>query len=219
MRERASPGIEDHADVDPGLDLCSQVLAHGARVHVEDAMQEVGTRMAHGLQRSPVVAARTFDHVAGEGKGAAGEADERHAIAQLAANLAHRVHHVAQLHRRIRHRELGDVALVAQRPLEARTFALGEAQPEAHRIRDRQDVGEEDRGIERKALERLQCHLGGERGRLCQRQETSRLGARRVVFRQIASGLSHEPDRRVLGGLPREGAQQRVVLQMSRSVM
>ena len=55
---------------------------------------------------------------------------------------------------------------VAQRTLEARALAFGEREPEAHRVRDGEDVGEQDRRVEREALERLQRHLGGERGRL-----------------------------------------------------
>jgi hypothetical protein len=36
--------------------------------------------------------------------------------------------------------------------------------PEPHRIGNREDVAEEDRRVERKALERLQRHLGRELG-------------------------------------------------------
>ena len=47
--------------------------------------------------------------------------------------------------------------------LEARALALGERQAEPHRVGDRQDVGEQDRRVEREARERLQRHLGRER--------------------------------------------------------
>ena len=51
----------------------------------------------------------------------------------------------------------------ARRALEARPLALGEIEPEAHRVGNGQDVREQDRRIERKAIQRLQRHLGRER--------------------------------------------------------
>ena len=44
-----------------------------------------------------------------------------------------------------------DRLLVGGGALEARALALGEMQSEAHRIRNGQDVGEQDRRVERKA--------------------------------------------------------------------
>ena len=44
---------------------------------------------------------------------------------------------------------------------EARAFALGEAQAQAHRIGHGEDVAEQDRGVERVAVQRLQRDLGG----------------------------------------------------------
>ena len=73
---------------------------------------------------------------------------------------AHRVDHVAQLVR-IGHGQSRDVRLVAHGPLEPRAFALGEIQAQAHRVGHGQDVGEQDRRVERKALERLQRDFGG----------------------------------------------------------
>src|SRR5207248_1866885 len=88
-----------------------------------------------------------------------------------------------------------------------------------HGIRNRENVGKEDGRIQRETLERLQSDFGGKRGRLRQREKASRLGARGVVFGQVAARLAHEPDRSVVGRLQSERAQQRVVLQISRPVM
>ena len=135
------------------------------------------------------------------------------------ADFAHRVEHVAQLYRRIGCGERRDVSLIAQRPLEAWPLALGEMQAEAHRVGHGQDVGEKDCRVERKALERLQRHFGGERRGLGERKEASRPAPRLVVLGEIAAGLAHQPHRGVLGGLARERAQERVVLQTSLVVM
>ena len=95
MRQDAAPGVEDHRDLDAGFDLRVQIIAHGARVHFQNPMEQLGPRITHRFDAAPVVAARAFDHVASERERAAGEADERHALAQLAADFAHRVQDVA----------------------------------------------------------------------------------------------------------------------------
>ena len=72
------------------------------------------------------------------------------------------VEHVAQP-RHVGHGERCDRASSRIGARESRAFALGERQAEAHRVGHGQDVGEQDRRIERKALERLQRHFGRER--------------------------------------------------------
>ena len=108
-------------------------------------------------------------------------------------------------------RQARDVRLVAHRALEARAFALDEVQAEAHRVGHGQDVGEQDGGVERKALERLQRHFGGVVGVRREAHEAAGAGARGVVLGQVAAGLAHQPDRRVVGGLAQERAQEGVV--------
>src|SRR6185503_16263950 len=102
-----------------------------------------------------------------------------------------------------------------KRALEARALAFGEREPKAHRVRNGEDVGEHDRGVEREALERLQRDLGGERRRLGELEEAAGLRAGLVVLGQIASRLAHQPDRGVRRRLERERLQQGVVGQAS----
>ena len=212
--EDSAPGIEKHHDLRAGFDLRIEVIGDRARVHLEDPVQQSRPPVQHRLQRAPVGAARAFDHIAGERERAPRKADERHAPGERAAHFAHRIEHVAQIIQ-IGWREPADLRLVAERPLETRTFAFGEREPEPHGVGDGEDVRENNRRVERKALERLQRHFRSERGRLRQREKASGARARGVVLRQVAPGLAHQPDRRVLGRLAGERAQQRIVLQIS----
>jgi hypothetical protein len=157
----------------------------------------------HALERAPVVAAGTFDHVAGEGEGAAGEADQGHSAGEGALAFAHGIENILQL-RQIGHLQLRDFFLIPQRALEARALALGEGESEAHRVRDGEDVGKHDGGVEREALERLERHFGGERRRFGKLEEASGAGSRLVVLRKIAPGLAHQPDRGVRRRLQRQ---------------
>jgi hypothetical protein len=49
----------------------------------------------------------------------------------------------------------------AQRALELRAFAVGEVQAQAHRVGHGEDVGEQDRGVQREARQRLQRDFAG----------------------------------------------------------
>ena len=92
--------------------------------------------------------------------------------------------------RQLRHRRS-----VGER-IEPRTFAFDEPQLAAERVRDHQDIGKQDRGIEAKPPDRLQRHLCGPFRREAQLEEASRLLAQRAILRQIAPRLAHHPDRR-----------------------
>ena len=71
-----------------------------------------------------------------------------------------------------------------------------EANLRAERLRDQQDVGEDDGAVEIVSPNRLQGDFGGEFGRVAERKEIARLGASRPVFGQVTSSLPHQPDRR-----------------------
>ncbi|MDR8804351.1 hypothetical protein FEP89_05107 [Burkholderia multivorans] len=216
--ERAAPRVENHHRLRARLDLRVQIRGHRLRVHVENPVHQVGTRIRHRLYGAEIVRAAALDHVARERPRAAGEADQRHALAALAIgerapDLAYRIGHVAERRADVGDRELRDVGLGAHRMRELRPFADLEVEAEAHGVGNRQDVGEQDRGVERKALERLQRHFGREIGILREAEEAAGPRARRVVFRQIAARLAHEPDRRVVGRLAQKRTQEGVVEQ------
>jgi hypothetical protein len=129
-----------------------------------------------------------------------------------ATDLGHRIHHVAQMHVRVRHREVADRPFFAQRALEARALALGEIQAEAHRVGHGEDVGKQDGGVQLEACQRLQRDLAGQLRVLAQLQEAAGAAPGLVVLGQVASGLAHQPDRGVVDGLAQQGTQEGVVL-------
>src|SRR5690606_18489977 len=106
-----------------------------------------------------------------------------------------------------------DTGLVDDRPFEARPLALGEVQAEAYRVGNGEDVREEDRGVERKALQRLQRDFARELVIAAQVEEAARTSAGGAVLGQVATGLAHQPHGRVLGGLAPQRAQEGIVLQ------
>src|SRR3989442_10354164 len=176
-------------------------------------MKKAGMLVQHELHVAPVVARLPLDHVAGERVRAAREPDEGNFAGQGTPDLAYRVGDVAQALARVGYGELRDRGFVAQRSLEARPFSLCEVKSQSHRVRNGENVREQDRRIQGEPLEGLQRHFSRERGGFAQGEETPRAAPRLVVFGKVAPRLAHQPYRRVRGRLPEQRAYQRVVLQ------
>ena len=174
-------------------------------------VHQVRALVQHGLDQAVIVRALALDHVAGQRPGAAGKANQRHAAVQRAADRGHGVKHVAQA-LQVRHGQRVHGGLVTHRRREARALALRERQAQAHGVGHGQDVAEQDGRVQRVTLQRLQGDFGGVVDLGCQAHETAGLGARGAVFGQVAAGLAHQPDGRVVGGLAQAGAQKAVVL-------
>jgi hypothetical protein len=123
------------------------------------------------------------------------KADQRDVRIELAAYPAQRL---------IDRLEFAEVAVPRQRPdllrrlqgIEPRPFADLEPDRTAQRVGDQENIREDDRGIEVEAADRLERHLGGIFRREAQIEKAARLGAQFAIFRQIAAGLAHHPDRR-----------------------
>ena len=94
--------------------------------------------------------------------------------------------------------------------MDDRALALGELEPDAERLDDQQNVGEEDRRIDAQTGDGLQRDLGG-RLRISGELEKAVALAHRAVLRHVAAGLAHEPHRRVRRRLAAGGAEERCV--------
>ena len=104
----------------------------------------------------------------------------------------------------------GDVGRGSQRALHGDTAFVAETVTDAQGLRDHQDVREQDRRVElREAAERLQRDLDRELRRANHRDEIG-LGLEGAVFGQVASGLTHDPDRSPVMGLSAEGGEEAV---------
>ena len=149
----------------------------------------------HHPRRRLIRGALPGHHVGRDRPGRAAETDQRNFWIELAAHPAQRL---------IDRFELGKIALRRQRldlvgriqRIEPRAFADLEPHRTAERIGDHKDVREDDRGVEMEAADRLQRDLGGVIRREAQIEKAAGLGAQFAIFRQIAAGLPHHPDRR-----------------------
>ena len=99
-----------------------------------------------------VFAAATLNHIGGQGPRAAGKADQRRATVKFVANGAHGVHNIAEFIVHLRRREQGQIFLTADGLPEFRPLARFEIESQAHGVRHRENVGKEDRRVERITL-------------------------------------------------------------------
>src|SRR5690606_4285953 len=77
-----------------------------------------------------------------------------------------------------------------------------------------EDVGKQDGSIERVARQRLQRDFAGQVRVGAEVHKAAGTRAAFSVLRQVATGLTHHPDRRAISGLAQQGAQETVVLQL-----
>ena len=120
------------------------------------------------LMQPEALAAAALDHVGAHRPGAAGEADQRHAAARVRGGSApRRRSRTCSSRRGSGTPEPVDVGGRAHRALELRALARLELQAQIHGVRDGQDVGEQDRGVERIAVDGLQRDLAGELADWC----------------------------------------------------
>jgi hypothetical protein len=160
-----------------------QVAVGRARQEIEQRAQRRRVFVHHSLDAREIPRAAAFHDVCRNSPRAAGEPDERNATRKLAANEAHGIDHVAQLCVRIGNTEPCHVCARAHRTLDARAFAGLELEAEAERVRNREDVREQNRRVERITRERLQRHFAREVWRHAEFQKTAGALASRAVFR------------------------------------
>ena len=114
-----------------------------------------------------VAAAAPFDRVAGERERGAGEADQRNVLGQVGAGLRDRLEDEVERLGAFELDDAVDVVRLADRVVNLRAVAGGELEVEPHRFEDRQQVGEDDRGVDAEAVDGGAHHLAAELAGSC----------------------------------------------------
>ncbi|MNI37926.1 hypothetical protein D3C73_920410 [compost metagenome] len=210
-RQHAAPGVEHLQGLRAGRALRAEIGDHRVGGHFQQAVKGLRMIQRHRLDAREILAAAAFDHVTGQCPRAAGKTDQRYLAVQLAADQAHRVHHVAQVLFHVRHRQPGDGRFIAHRVTELRAFAFDEVQLQAHCVGNGEDVREQDGRVQREAAQRLQGDFAGDLRVLGHGQEAAGLGPGGAIFRQVAAGLAHQPDGGAVHRFTAQGAQQAIV--------
>ncbi len=197
-RQQARPRVEELHGVCAGLELRVHVLDDQVGQFREQHVDQCRIGGGQRAQCRESGAAAPLHEIRGDRPRRAREPEQRALAVQLVLHDAQSAHHRRRdlLARRCAQRR--DVRRGAHRMRQHR--AGREFHFEAQRRDRTHEIGEDDRGVERKPCERLQRDLCGELGVAGQFFERVTF-AERPVFRQVAAGLPHHPQRAAGGGL------------------
>jgi hypothetical protein len=194
-RQHAGPGVENLQRVGTGLELAEQILDRVLYQHIDDPCERIGVTISHQPCRGLVRGALSCHHVGCNRPWRAAEADQRRLRIEFAADAPQGLKYRLELFVIGAPCQCLGFLRCVQR-IEPWTFAGFKLHRAAERMGDDKDVGEDDRGIEVEASYRLQRHFGGIFGREAEIEKAAGFGSQFPIFRQIAAGLPHHPDRR-----------------------
>ncbi len=211
--EHAAPGIEQHNGLGAGGNLSVQIQCDAARQQIQQFVECRRFAVKQTFDQSEFLAGAALDHVTGQRPGAAGETDERHAAGEFAADQAHRIQHVAQFRFRVGHCQFRHCGGIPHRPFEGRAFAFHEMQAQTHGRGDGEDVGEQNRRVQRKAIDGLQRDFAGQFRCAHELDETAGAGTGFAVLGEVAARLAHDPYGRARRGFAQERTQEQIVFE------
>ena len=128
------------------------------------------------------------------------------AIAEMLCDQAHGFGDIAEFGGAVG-AQVRDVFFAAHGLLDDGAFAGGEVKGQAHDFEGKQEVGEDDGGVDSEKFCGGDGDLGGERGLLADLEQRVLL-ADGAVLGHVASGLAHEPDGSAVDGLRLAGANE-----------
>ncbi len=180
----------------PASQLPHQIVRRGLDQDVDQRRERFRIAIGEQPRRRLVRRAVPGDHVGRDRPGRAAEAEKRHVCRQIAPSprdrlVDRREHAFVDIHR--------SAVLVAARISSGSSCGPSPAANVtclSERMRNHQNVREQDRGVEAEAPDRLQRHFGRQLGRKTEVEETAGLPRDRPILRKIAAGLPHHPDRR-----------------------
>ena len=182
-----------------GLHLAEQIGDRGFHQEIDEALEGGGIAIGPEPRFGLILAAAALDHVGGHGPRRPAKADHRDAVRQLRHHAGQSLIDRGKLLFSRRPIEPGQVLAVPQR-LEFWPFALDERNLLSERIRDDQNIGEDDCCVEIEPAQGLERYFCGECWIEAKIEEGACLGPDLAIFGEIASRLAHQPDRRRIDG-------------------
>src|SRR3546814_1916107 len=173
--QHTAPTVENHDGLRARPDLGIEILSGSLGIDGQHAVKKIRTAVKHGFYQAIVVASTAFDHVAANRPRAARKTYQGDFARQFLANKRQGVKHILQPGH-IGYRQGRHVGLGTDRRSEPRAFAIDKIKPQAHGMRYRQNVGEQNRRVELEALDRLQGDLARVPGGLSETHKKPKKG-------------------------------------------
>ena len=209
-RQGACPGIEELDRVGACLDLPVEIGDRRVDEDIDEPLEEIRLGQREPAHCPEIMATAALDHVGGHSPRAAGEADQGLVRIKGATYARYRL---IDRGKPAGDRWSGLLQSVDRSGVtyrrQDRPLSFLEGKVDIEGMRDQQDVGEQDRGVHAEAAQRLQRHLGCMRRVQAEADEIRALLAERAVFREVATGLAHEPEGGACRALAPQGAHKK----------
>ena len=206
-RQASRPRVEDLQHIGAGLGLHREIVDRG----LDQDLDQPGEARSVAIGPQPRVGlvgrAPPADHVGRHGPRRAAKSDKGRLTGEVLSEPGNRLANAGELGASCGPAQAHEIGLCANR-VEPRPVAVDERDALAQRIGHHQDVGEQDRRVEAVAPDRLQRHFCGKGWIVAEVEKAPGLRPHRPVFRQVAAGLPHQPDRRWRQGPSGEGLQE-----------
>jgi len=204
--ELATPGVEELHGRSAGGDLGLQVGNRGLRDALEERTEGRRVGAKKGFYDGERIGAAAFDHVAGEGPGGGGEAENRNVRAKFTDDAANGFGKEPGFALGIKAMEGLDVGFAANRFGKMRT-AITKFERQAHRFGRNENVGKNDDRINAEPPEGLQGDFGSEVRRFAN-FEKGMFGANSAVFGKVTASLAHHPHGNAWEAVTAAGAEE-----------
>ena len=199
-RQFPGPTFEQLDGVRPRLDLRFEIVNRGVGEEVEEVAEILPFSIPEAFRRPGQRVCFASAHVAGDRPWRAGEANQGGFRRETGAGEGEGFQRGGESGEQIFRSEADEVGAGGEGRGKAGAAFFGEVEGLPEGGGKEQDVGEDDGGVKPKPPHRLHGCLAGKAGVADEGYKVLGLGAQAAVFRQVASGLAHEPYQRCAGG-------------------
>ncbi len=203
--ENTGPAIEYLHGIGAGINLADQIGDRRLDQYIHQTLEPIRVLKRQAPRRDMLRRSPSGNHIGRNRPRRPAKADHRLVAGERFPRQPHSLEDGPKLLGnavRLKRTEVGG------KGRQLRALALLKMHTLPKRVRNNENVGEDDRGIEIKPPHRLQRHLGREFRRKAELKEGTHLLSQLAVFWKVAPGLPHQPDRRRIDRLASENPQQ-----------
>ena len=209
LRQTLGPALEDLQHLGPGISLHLQIMGRGLNQYLKQGcnLVRLGIGVGTGLCTLALsdAARLAVQHIGRDRPGCSGKADQCPARFKLRSNQRQGLTHLFQgfpsAGRQVAH------GLDRRQATQSWPFTSLEPDLLPQGSGNQQYVGKDDRGVKTEPTHRLQGRLSGFFRIQAEGNEIRCRRSQGPVFRQVAPGLTHEPDRRASARFSGENLQ------------
>src|SRR5208283_84040 len=212
-RQDPRPGVEDLHSLDASFNLPGEIIDRRLDKPIDEALKQIAVTIGKKTGWRLIRRAFAGDHIASKCPRSAAKADQSGFTRQVLFDPLDCLENWGKPIVVDLFVQLGE-SLGCHKRIEFRPFAWLKTNFLAKRVRNNQNIAEQNCRIESEAPHRLQGCFRRECRCVAKIEEGWRCGADGLIFRQITASLPHQPDRWWITGLAVKDFKERFCLDM-----